>query len=157
MSSERVKKKVPVNLQIGENESGAVALTMVFSYYHCYPAKDTLNQECGVSDNSKIPAERLMKVAIAHSFKSEVRLCSVAQLKTMPMPVIIGIQGGYYSVLTGYGKEFYLLNDTREGQKKLNAQDLENVFDGTVVTIIPGPDFKPDKNRNIFLKGYGSG
>jgi len=152
MSSERVKKKVPVNLQIGENESGAVALTMVFSYYHCYPARDTLNQECGVSDNSKIPAERLMKVALAHAFKSEVRICNVTQLKALSMPVIIGIQGGYYSVMTGYGKEYYLLNDTHEGQKKLNAQDLENVFDGTVVIIAPGPDFKPDKNRNIFFE-----
>jgi len=152
MSNEHVKKKVPVILQIGENESGAVALTMVFSYFHCFPPRDALNQECGVSDNSKIPAERLMKVAMAHVFRSEVRRCSVAELKTLQQPVIIGIHGGYYSVLTGYGKEFYFLNDTREGQKKFDERELENIFDGTVVIITPGPDFKPDKNRNAFFE-----
>ena len=125
---------------------------MVFSYYHCYPAKDALNQECGVSDNSNIPADRLMKVALAHAFKSEIRSCGTAELKKLQVPVIIGIHGGYYSVLTGYNKEFYFLNDTREGQKKLNEQELENIFDGTAVIITPGPDFKPDKNRNAFLE-----
>jgi NHLM bacteriocin system ABC transporter peptidase/ATP-binding protein len=151
MSNERVKKKIPVILQIGENESGPVALTMVFSYFHCYPAKNALNQECGVTDNSKIPAIRLKKVAIAHAFNSEVRSCGVTELKSLQMPLIIGINGGYYSVLTGYNKEFYLLNDTHEGEKKISEQELGKIYDGTVLIITPGPDFKPDKHKNVFI------
>lgn len=151
MSIEHVKKKVPVILQIGENESGAVALTMVFAYYRCYPARDALNQDCGVSDNSSIPAGRLMKVARAHAFRSETRSCGLAELKTLQMPVIIGIKGGYYSVLTGYDKEFYFVNDTREGRKRLYEAELENIYNGTIVTITPSPDFKPDKHENVFF------
>ncbi|MCX6250872.1 MAG: ATP-binding cassette domain-containing protein [Bacteroidetes bacterium] len=151
MRNEHVKKKVPVILQIGENESGPVALTMVFSYYHCYPVKDALNQECGISDNSKIPADRLMKVAVAHGFRSELRDCSVAELKSLQMPVIIGICGGYYSVLTGYNKQFYLLNDTHEGVKKLSEKELEKIYEGTALIITPGPDFKLDKHQNVFI------
>ena len=152
MSTEHVKKKVPVILQIGDNESGPVALTMVFSYYHCWPAKDALNQECGVSDNSRIPADRLKKVAAAHAFKSEVRKCTVADLKTLQLPAIIGIQGSYYSVLTGYNNEFFLVNDTHEGEKKLKAEELEKIFDGNAIYLEPGPDFKPEKHKNAFVE-----
>ena len=151
MSNEHVKKKVPVILQIGENESGAVALSMVFEFYHCYPAKDALNQECGVSDNSKLPASRLMKVAIAHGFKSEVRPCSVADLKSLQLPAVIGIRGGYYSVVTGVNNDFLFVNDTHEGQQKLTELELSQVYEGTALTIVPGPDFKPDKHRNVFF------
>ncbi|MEI7492523.1 MAG: ATP-binding cassette domain-containing protein [Bacteroidota bacterium] len=147
MSSDHVKKKVPVILQIGENESGPVALNMVFSYFRCWPAKDTLNQECGVSDNSKIPVERLMKVARAHHFISDVRQPGIDGLKSLRLPAIIGIRGGYFSVLTGYTGDFFLVNSTREGQQKITASDLESVFDGNVLTLEPGPDFKPDKKQ----------
>jgi len=151
MSNEHVNKKVPVILQIGENESGPVALTMIFSYYHCYPAKDALNQECGVSDNSKIPADRLMKVASHHEFNSKIVNCTVSELKSLQMPVIIGIQGGYYSILTGYTKNGYLLNDTHEGKKKLSEQELQKIYTGTALIVTPGPGFKPDKHRNSFI------
>jgi len=151
MGNDHVKKKVPVLLQIGENESGPVALSMVFSYYHCWPAKDGLNQECGVSDNSKIPAERLMKVAKAHEFDANITTCDVSALKSAPMPAIIGIKGGYFNVLTGYTGELYLLNDTHEGQKKLGAADLEQIFDGNLLTFKPGAAFKPDKHEFGFV------
>ncbi len=151
MSSEHVRKKVPVILQIGENESGPVALAMVFSYYHCWPAKNELTQECEVSDNSKIPADRLMKIAIGHTFQSEIHSCGVAELKSLQLPVILEIHGGYFSVLTGYSKGFFLLNDTREGPKKLSVLELEQIYDGTALVITPGPDFKPDKRRNAFV------
>ena len=150
MRDEHIKKKVPVILQIGENESGAIALTMVFSYYHCYPAKDALNQECGISDNSIIPASRLMKVAISHGFKSEVVNCSVAELKSLQLPAIIGVQGGNFSVLTGYTSDGFLLNDTHEGNKILSRQELEKIYNKTVLIITPGPAFKPDKKQNGF-------
>ena len=151
MRDEHVKKKVPVILQIGDNESGPVALTMVFSYYHCYPAKDSLNLECGVSDNSKIPADRLMKVARHHEFHSEVLNCSAAELKSLQMPLITGIHGGYYSVITGYTKDGYLLNDTHEGKKKVSEQEFEKIYDGTALIIKPGSDFKPDKHQFGFI------
>jgi len=150
MRDEHVKKKVPVILQIGDNESGPVALTMVFSYYHCYPAKDALNLECGVSDNSKIPAGRLMKVARQHEFTSEVLNCSAAELKSLQMPLIAGIHGGYYSVITGYTKDGYLLNDTHEGKKKVSEQEFEKIYDGTALILKPGSEFKPDKHHNGF-------
>jgi len=107
MKNDRVKKKVPVILQLGENESGPIALKMVLSYYHCYPEKDLLNQECGVSDNSRIPMERLKKVAFGHGFNAEVNTCTASELKTLDMPVITGIRGGNYCVLTGRKKGFY--------------------------------------------------
>jgi ATP-binding cassette, subfamily C, bacterial len=147
MSSHHVKKKVPVILQIGENESGPVALSMVFSYFHCWPAKDALNQECGVSDNSKIPVERLLKVARAHDFISALLQPGIDRLKSLSLPAIIGINGGYFSVLTGYTGDYFLLNSTREGQQKITASDLESVFDGNVLTLEPGPEFKPDKKQ----------
>ncbi len=150
MRDEHIKKKVPVILQIGENESGAIALTMVFSYYHCHPAKDALNQECGISDNSIIPASRLMKVAISHGFKSEVLNCSVDELKSLQLPAIIGVQGGNFSVLTGHTSEGFLLNNTHEGKKILSGPELEKIYDKTVLTITPGPAFKPDKKQNGF-------
>jgi len=150
MSNEQVKTKVPVMLQIGENESGPVALTMVFAFYHCWPARDALNQECGVTDNSKIPADRLMKVAAAHEFTSEVRQCSVAELTSLQLPAIIELHGGYFGVLTGFSKDFFWLNDTHEGQKKLTIQELQGIYNGTAVILSPGPEFKPDKRRNVF-------
>ncbi len=152
MRNERVKTKVPVILQIGENESGPAVMTMVFSYYHCYPAKDLLNQECGVSDNSNIPIDRLNKVATNHGFKSEVLHCAVSELKSLQMPAIIGIQGGYYSVLTGFNKEFYLLNDTHEGKRRVSEQEFAKTYDGTVLIISPGTDFKPEKHQHGFVE-----
>ena len=151
MKNDSVKKKVPVILQLGENESGPIALKMVLSYYHCYPEKDLLNQECGVSDNSGIPMERLKKVAFGHGFNSEVNTCTALELKTLDMPVITGIRGGNYCVLTGRKKGFYLVNDTREGKKKLSDQEFEKIFDGTVLSITPATDFKPGKDRNGFI------
>jgi ABC-type bacteriocin/lantibiotic exporter with double-glycine peptidase domain len=151
MRNEHVKKRVPVILQIGDNESGPVAMTMAFSFYQCYPPKDLLNQECGVSDNSKIPVDRLKIVATSHGFKSEVIKCSVSELKSLQLPVITGIHGGHYSVLTGYNREFYWLNDTHEGKKKLSVQEFEQIYDGTALTLTPGADFKPEKTRNGFV------
>ncbi|MEI6574601.1 MAG: ATP-binding cassette domain-containing protein [Bacteroidota bacterium] len=151
MKNDRVKTKVPVMLQLGENESGPVALTMVMSYYHCYPVKDLLNQECGVSDNSRIPPERLMKVASGYRFKAEVNMCTVPELKNLNLPVILSIRGGNYSVLTGFDKASYLLNDTREGKKKLGEQELAELYDGTALSLIPTKEFEPKKDRNGFI------
>jgi NHLM bacteriocin system ABC transporter peptidase/ATP-binding protein len=151
MSNLHVKKKVPVILQIGENESGPVALTMVFSFHHCNPAKDALNQECGVSDNSKIPIDRLMKVATGHEFISEVRSCSIEDLKSLQLPAIIGINGGYFSVLTDYNNGTFQVNDTHEGKTRLSGPELEKAYDGHTLIITPGPDFKSDKEKNVFF------
>jgi len=150
MSSDHVKKRVPVLLQIGENESGPVALSMVLSYYHCRPAKDALNQECGVSDNSKIPIERLMKVARAHNFKSDILQDGIDELKSLRFPAIIGTRDGNFSVLTGYTTDNFLLNNTREGPQKITPSDFGRVFNGNVLIMEPGPDFKPDKKQYGF-------
>lgn len=147
MSNDHVKKKVPVILQIGENESGPVALSMVFSYYHCWPAKDALNQECGVSDNSKIPINRLVKVAQAHAFTSTASTCNTDGLRSVSLPAVIGMNGGYFGVLNGYKGDDFFLNDTREGEKKLKKDELDAIFDGNVMTLQPGPSFKPDKHQ----------
>ena len=150
MKDEHVKKRVPVILQIGDNESGPVALTMVFSYYHCYPSKDALNLECGVSDNSKIPAGRLTDVASQHAIDSEVITCPAAALKSHQMPLIAGLHGGYYAVITGFTKDSYLINDTREGKKKLSENEFEQIYDGTAVILTPGAGFKTERQRDGF-------
>lgn len=151
MRNEYVKRKVPVILQIGDNESGAVALSMVFSSYRCFPERDELNQDCGVSDNAKIPVDRLMKVAQAHAFIAETCSCNAAELKLRQMPLILAMKDGNYCVLTGYSKENYFINDPREGKKILSGLEFDKIYNGTAIRMEPGPDFKPDKKRNVFV------
>jgi ABC-type bacteriocin/lantibiotic exporter with double-glycine peptidase domain len=74
----------------------------------------------------------------ARGFRKET-----AELATLPMPAIIFWNFNHFVVLEGFHGGRAWLNDPARGRRSVDARELDQAFTGVVLTLEPGPDFKP--------------
>ncbi len=148
--------KTPTVLQMENVECGAASLAMILAHYRRYVPLEELRVVCGISrDGSK--ASNVVKAARHYGLTAKGLQTNPEALASVPLPAIVFWEFRHFVVLEGqttrWGRPVVHVNDPAEGRRVLPAAEFDEGFTGVVLTMEPGPDFRPGGRRPGLLAG----
>lgn len=140
-------KRVPVILQMTQNECGSACLAMVLTYH----GRETTISDCrrflksgrdGLTARSIAQAGRELGLRVrAFSLPPE-------QLDQIVLPAIIHWNFNHFMVLEQWTEKEVRVVDPALGRRRLTHEEFNQGFTGVVLTMEPGADFQRQKSES---------
>ncbi|TCK23480.1 NHLM bacteriocin system ABC transporter peptidase/ATP-binding protein [Ancylobacter aquaticus] len=140
----------PTILQLEAAECGAAALGMVLAAHGLWVPLSDLRVACGVSrDGSR--AGNLLRAARGYGMEANGFRLALADLKTMPVPLIAFVDMNHFVVVEGFAGGKVLLNDPAFGRRRLSEEEFDRHYSGIVLSFARTAAFQPGGNKPPIL------
>ncbi len=138
--------RTPVLLQFDETECGAVCLGIVLAHHGRWVRLEELRGACGVGRDGSSAGD-LVGAAERYGLRVRGWRRQPAELRRIRPPAILFWEFNHFLVLEGCGRDRFHLNDPANGRRSVSADEFDRKFTGVVLTLEPGPDFRPGGAR----------
>ena len=138
--------RTPVLLQFDETECGAVCLGIVLAHHGRWVRLEELRGACGVGRDGSSAGD-LVSAAERYGLRVRGWRRQPAELRRTRPPAILFWEFNHFLVLEGCGRDRFHLNDPANGRRSVSADEFDRKFTGVVLTLEPGPDFRPGGAR----------
>mgnify|MGYP002624776322 FL=1 len=133
-------------IQMQNSENGATALCMILGYYKHFVPIEEMREICISSRNGSSP-DQIAAAAKHYGLNASIQTLSADQLKECTFPVMIRWKRRYYALIKSIRGNIVTVIDPASGIYKIEMQNLEKLFTGTVIRFTPDSSFKTGGNR----------
>lgn len=148
----KVKRKVPVIMQMEALECGAACLCMISAYYDKWIPLPQVRKDCGVSRDGSV-AKNILVAARKYGFEASGYKLEPADISEVTLPAIIHWNFNHFVVLVkiDFKKKKAYLNDPARGRVTVSLDEFDKSFTGILLSVTPSKNFKPEgKKGSIF-------
>lgn len=145
----------PERMELAPTESGAACLAILLAHYGRWVSLEEARDACGVSRDGS-SAESVARAAESYELQPVITSAEPQDLAAMSMPVILHWRFKQFVVLEGRSRKGWLLNDPAVGHRICSADEFDEAFTGTVITVTPGPRFEQGGSSPRTLQRLGA-
>ncbi|MEV0004751.1 NHLP family bacteriocin export ABC transporter peptidase/permease/ATPase subunit [Micromonospora sp. NPDC050980] len=141
----RRRVRTPTLIQMEAVECGAAALGILLAHHGRHVPLEELRRVCGVSRDGSTAAT-VLKGARRYGMVAKGFQMDLAGLSTVALPAVLFWRFEHFVVLEGLGRKVFI-NDPATGPRAVSWEEFDGAFTGIVLTMEPGPEFRPGGNR----------
>lgn len=137
----RLRRRVPIMLQMSATECGAACLAMVLSAYQRWTSVAECRERLGIGRDG---ATALQLVQLAREMGMRARGASVDlnALHQLRLPAIVHWKFRHYLILERWGHKGAVVVDPGLGRRRISREEFGEGFTGVAIELEPGDGFQ---------------